>query len=231
MSTTPDSSSPEDEPAIIKRDFRPSSTSKNRQPINFIRASNTERITSINPSTPQGLGDSYLAVVLGPSHSDTSATTSSSPTSRNLDAPKLCEVCNLPLPDLSSDDAPHATSIAHQVCLAHTHVPSALDRRRKGLAYLEEYGWDPDARKGLGKDGEGILFPLQPKERSDRAGIAEREDNEKEKRRKAVKIEKEKKLSAGQVKKAAVEEKKKAEKLRKLFYMDDEVLKHLGEHG
>jgi hypothetical protein len=138
-------------------------------------------------------------------------------------------VCNLPLFANTSSSAPHATSIAHQVCLAHTHVPSALDRRRKGLAYLEGYGWDPDARKGLGKEGEGILYPLQPKEKNDRKGIVEREIEEKKRRRKAAKVEKEKKLSAGEVRKAAVEDRKKAERLRKLFYMDDEVLKYLGK--
>jgi hypothetical protein len=210
-----------DEPEI-KRDYRVPAKLK-YEPITFIKASETE-----SPAIPpKRLGDLYLSLVF-PS-SSTPTETQSAPISP-IQAPKLevCLVCNLPL----SEDPKHATSIAHQACLPHSHPPSALDRRRKGLAYLKDYGWDPDARVGLGEEGrQGMLYPIIPKAKKGRAGIVETldEDAVSKKRKPPLVQEKVKMKNAKQMKKDAVEDRKRREKITRLLYMDDNVLKHLGE--
>lgn len=212
------------DPNIIRRDFR-TSTSSQRRHINFVKASSEPATPSISSNNNPGIGDKYLALVL-----------SSAPTSQqgsrpdSASSPTLCSVCNLPLDDAST--LKHDTSIAHQVCLAHTHPPSALDRRRKGLVYMQGHGWDPDERKGLGSEGrEGLLFPIQPQLKADRAGIgkADEEERKDNRRNREVKKEKEKKLNAKEMRKGAVQDRKKRKILEKMFYMDDEVLKYLGE--
>lgn len=55
--------------------------------------------------------------------------------------------------------------------LPRTHTPSSIDRSRMGLKYMEKYGFDVDARRGLGATGEGILHPIIPKEKRDNYGL------------------------------------------------------------
>jgi hypothetical protein len=214
-------------PGVIRRDFRTTTSSQKRH-INFVRASSEHATPSLPSSNGPSIGDSYLALVLPSTPAGPQASTSDP-----IPEPNVCSVCRLPLDE--SDALKHDTSIAHQVCLAHTHPPSALDRKRKGLIYLQGYGWDPDSRKGLGSEGrEGLLFPIQPQSKTDRAGIGktdedERRDDKKNTDVKEVNKEKEKKLNAKQMRKGVVQDKKKRERLQRLFYMDDEVLKHLGE--
>lgn len=159
---------------------------------------------------------------------------------------ELCDICNLPLstesekPELMVADAshlsgesgpvivtsarPHEASLAHQVCLEHSHPPSHLDRNRKGLAYLSAYGWDPDSSLGLGANGQGIRIPIKSKPKDDKLGIGvvSPEPREMEKR---VKVEK---LDAGKVRKLHEEDKKKGETLRNLFYGNDDFERYLG---
>jgi hypothetical protein len=160
---------------------------------------------------------------------------------------QVCEICNLPLtstPDtlltptneINPDAAhtskappsqkarPHEASIAHMVCLTHSHPPSHLDRRRKGLAYLSAYGWDPDSRLGLGISGQGIQYPIKPKPKDDKLGIGVVLPKEADRKRK----EKIEKLDAGKVRKLHEKDKKKAEKLREMFYRNDDVERYLG---
>ncbi|KAJ5635955.1 uncharacterized protein N7484_009268 [Penicillium longicatenatum] len=88
-----------------------------------------------------------------------------------------CDVCNLPLTDPQSQPQqetlrPHEASLAHQVCLKHSHPPNHLDRTRAGMRYLSTYGWDPDSRLGLGAPGrEGIREPLKGRIKHDTAGL------------------------------------------------------------
>ncbi|CAG8954795.1 hypothetical protein HYFRA_00004720 [Hymenoscyphus fraxineus] len=154
--------------------------------------------------------------------------------------PQVCEICNLPLssdnaskssntdltdsPPLDSKPHPHEASLAHQVCLTHSYPPSHIDRNRKGLAYLSSYGWDPDSRLGLGASGQGIQLPIKTKPKDDKMGIGVVLPNESE-RRKKVKTEK---YDAGKVKKMYEKDKKKTERLREMFYRNDDVEKYLG---
>ena len=161
--------------------------------------------------------------------------------------PLTCEVCDLPLLEselllrISADGSshntidsakqsslpkprPHEASLAHQVCLTHSHPPSHLDRNRKGLAYLSSYGWDPDSRQGLGASGEGIRYPIKTRPKDDKMGIGVVLPEEADRRKK----DKIKKLDAGKTRKAYEKDKKKAERLREMFYRNDDVERYLG---
>jgi hypothetical protein len=97
-----------------------------------------------------------------------------------------------------------------------------VDRERKGLAVLQEYGWDPDSRLGLGAKGEGILQPIKAVDNPHKAGVGA-------KLAPAKVQEKPVKLDAGKVRRLEQEGKNKAERLRNSFYMSDDVQKYLGE--
>jgi hypothetical protein len=171
---------------------------------------------------------------------------------------KLCEVCNLPLTTTETTTTssssssstvevdgegrpkrppapptPHEASIAHQVCLAHSHPPSHLDRTRPGLRYLASFGWDPDSRLGLGAPGrEGIRAPIKPKPKHDTTGLGMENDPNAEKRERLQKQKEERqKLNAKQVRMKEMEAKKKGDKLRELFYRSEDVQRYLGEGG
>jgi hypothetical protein len=127
----------------------------------------------------------------------------------------------------------HESSIAHQVCLEHSHPPSHLDKDHVGLRYLKGYGWDPDNRKGLGARQEGIRIPVKAKEKNDTVGLREQNDEEDEKapRRRAAKKEDPMiRLDAGKVRKQELQAKKRAEKLRATFYGPD-LKQYLGPDG
>ena len=160
--------------------------------------------------------------------------------------PQVCEVCRLPYSmnddtvvlesnDLLSQSAepqprptppkrrPHEASLAHQVCLKHSHPPSHLDRSRKGLEYLSAYGWDLDSRKGLGAEGQGIQFPIKTKAKDDKLGIGVVLPQPGEIKKK----EKSQKLDAGKIRKLQERDRKKGEKLRDLFYRSEDVERYL----
>ncbi|KAJ5587540.1 uncharacterized protein N7459_003305 [Penicillium hispanicum] len=162
----------------------------------------------------------------------------SPPAPSSLQSNIHCGVCNLPLsselPSTATetfDARPHEASLAHQVCLTHSHPPSHLDRNRAGLRYLSTYGWDPDSRLGLGAPGrEGIREPLKGRIKHDTAGLGVGVDADGD--RKPPPPPPPKKtptLNAKQARKAAVEAKKKHDRMRNLFFQSDEVLKYLGE--
>lgn len=201
----------------------------------------TDSVTATAPSnTPaKSVSDLYLSLVLpsdeGTQHSNASATVPLDK-SESVES-QVCEICNLPLTSIapsqigSTDESedrtkirPHEASLAHQVCLQHSHPPSHLDRNRKGLTYLSAYGWDPDARLGLGASGQGIQFPIKTKPKDDKMGIGLVLPKEAD-RRKKVKTEK---LDAGKVRKMHEKDKKKAETLREMFYRNDDVERYLG---
>ena len=161
--------------------------------------------------------------------------------------PQLCDICGIPL--LSTDGVitsefnhsslqsagpsaqspsrrprPHEASLAHQVCLAHSHPPSHLDRNRKGLAYLSAYGWDPDARQGLGAAGQGIQFPIKTNPKADKLGIGVVLPKPGEIKKK----ERPQKLDAGKVRKLQDRDRRKGERLRDMFYQHEDVDRYLG---
>lgn len=150
---------------------------------------------------------------------------------------EYCEVCNLPVSNATANATdqkphPHEASLAHQICLTHSHPPSHLDRTRSGLRYLSTYGWDPDSRLGLGASGrEGIREPIKPRAKHGTAGLGtglDRDGDPLPPRPAPVKVQK---LNAKQVRNKIVEDKKRAERMRKAFYQNDEVLKYLGKEA
>jgi hypothetical protein len=193
--------------------------------IKFVSAGTIE--TSNNAQTPSGddIANSYLALVLDrPSVSNTK-------TSENVQREELaeakCQICNLPLND--GEGMEHHISLAHQVALTHIYPPSAIDRTRKGLTYLESHGWDPDSRKGLGAEGEGILAPIHTTEKKDKAGIGGKGRGTKSKGS-AVKAPKGPQgLDRNVLKKLEQQRAKRGKRLHDMFYTNDEVAKYLGE--
>ncbi|KAL4925156.1 putative G-patch domain protein [Aspergillus undulatus] len=216
-------------------------------------------LTSSAPSTPSGTGASianaYLSIVMSKSSSSTtsasdtssktaSASATTEPTTatdtnndRSHSAPPnfsntICEVCNLPLAASETESRshkPHESSLAHQVCLAHSHPPSHLDRTSHGLRYLESYGWDPDSRVGLGAEGrEGIRVPVKGKMKADTVGLGAVIPSSAAVEKRGREKDKVQKLNAKQVRKGHYDARRKGDKLRELFYQDEEVLRHLG---
>lgn len=188
---------------------------------------------SSNPTPPgssaKSVSDHYLSLVLPPQEPDQAQSSKYGGSGVEQGASQVCEICKLPLEEASTEETelsksrPHEASLAHQVCLVHSHPPSHLDRSRKGLAYLSAYGWDPDARVGLGASGQGIQFPIKSKPKDDKLGIGVVVPKEFEKRKK-----KEVKLDAGKVRKMQEADRKKGEKLREMFYRNDDVERYLG---
>jgi hypothetical protein len=207
-----------------------------RKRIAFVPASTTT--TTQPPTIPNttSIADQYLSIVLAGS-SATAKDKSVQPTAADTtDRP------NDSTPPLDTRSPPHhpkQSSIAHQLTLEHSHPPSHLDRSRAGLRYLTSYGFDPDSRTGLGARGEGIRYPLKPQPKHDTVGLRERIDDEasaamiaKSKRDEAR--EKEKRVvmvDAKEVRRRDGEAKRKAERLRRVFYASDDVEKYLGEGG
>jgi hypothetical protein len=225
-----------------------------RKRVKFVPSSSSSVTPLGNPSA-KSMGDLYLSLVLpkeAPSAGNTPLPSTDSAVPSTLVAinppePELCEICNLPF---SSADSPaistssdqtsleptdtsvsllrrprrHEASLAHQVCLSHSHPPSHLDRKRKGLTYLSAYGWDPDTRLGLGPEGQGIRFPIKTKPKDDKLGIGVVLPTEDERRRK----DKVEKLDAGKVRKMYDKDKRKGEKLREMFYRNEDVERYLG---
>lgn len=100
---------------------------------------------------------------------------------------------------------------------------------------MQSCGWDVDARMGLGARGEGMLFPIVVREKRDRLGLGV--DRKAEERRtglvqgRGVAKPGEIRLDAGKIQKLAKVERRKHDKLQRMFYGNDEVEKYLGELG
>ncbi|KAH8593450.1 hypothetical protein B0O99DRAFT_627222 [Bisporella sp. PMI_857] len=222
-----------------------------RKRVKFVPSSSS--ITSVHESNKAGVksaSDLYLSLVLPKDLLEVENRQSVKPADRTdntamssveaLDR-EVCTVCHLPLSSVDDETEsrlstrqteetplsrlrPHEASLAHQVCLEHSHPPSHLDRKRKGLAYLSSYGWDPDSRLGLGAEGQGIRIPIKAKPKDDKLGIGVVLPDLSE-IPKRVKTEK---LDAGKVRKMYEKDKRKGERLRNLFYGNDDVERYLG---
>ncbi|CAI7611472.1 unnamed protein product [Penicillium glandicola] len=235
---------------------RPFSSGVRRKRVQFVRSSNLDTTIAPTPSSSSGtsIADKYLSIT-APSTSPNTPTeripsppirTQSAPPTSDIippppaalapAAPEYCDVCKLPIPPQATADAtdkksrPHEASLAHQICLTHSHPPSHLDRTRPGLRYLSTYGWDPDSRLGIGASGrEGIREPIKPRIKHGTAGLGtgiDRDGDALPPRQAPVKVQK---LNSKQARDKAVEDRKRAERMRKAFYQNDEVLKYLGE--
>lgn len=209
-----------------------------RKRIEFVVAAAPTQAIQLSPRATSAIsaGDRYLNIVLkhGASTEDHESTSADVP---GLDKSAtqqqhelkgaLCEVCNLPIDALedarSTASTNHESTIAHMVCLTHSHPPSHLDRSRHGLKYLSSYGWDPDSRQGLGAKGEGIRAPIKAKVKNDTVGLGVRMKGNK--KPVDAKVER---LDAKQVRKRDLEDRRKWERLQQMFYRNDDVPKYLG---
>lgn len=193
-----------------------------RNPISFVPATPSTTPAPSPPISGQSIAQKYLAIMFP-----------NGQPAREPDACPLCGICGAPVKE--TDHRIHFLSAAHQAALPRAPVPSAIDRTRMGLKYMQSYGWDVDARVGLGAHGEGMLFPLVPKEKRDKLGLGV--DRKAEERRRGlmkgrgVARQGEISLDAGKIQKLAKVEKRKHDKLQRMFYGNDEVEKYLGELG
>lgn len=225
---------------------RPFTSGIRRKQVPFVRSSDLDTITS-TPSTSSGssIADKYLSIVMKQAPSTTPSTpTCLSPSVRathsapptagatppdQVPSPEVCKVCKIPL--RSNPDTLHEASIAHQVCITHSHPPSHLDRTRTGFRYLSKRGWDPDERLGLGASGrEGIRAPIKASMKFDTAALGSGLDQDGDPLPKKAPPVKVQKLNAKQLRKMADENKKKAERMRNAFNQREEVLRYLGEN-
>ncbi|KAI1815164.1 hypothetical protein GGS20DRAFT_544710 [Poronia punctata] len=222
-----------DEPDEIPlQDKRPFGSGLKRKRVVFVPASstNTDDVENNKPPEPsKSVSDIYLSIVL-PKEADITVAARDAEAA----AQDLCEVCKLPLGGGGgggeevgkerSSGRPHEASIAHQVCLIHSHPPSALDRSRMGLSVLQAQGWDPDARTGLGASQQGVSFPIKAKPKYDKLGLGVEVPKDIAARKK----EKPKLLDAKKARKMAADDKKRHERLRHQFYGNGELEKYLG---
>ena len=210
-----------------------------RKSIHFVPAAVTsKRAIQLAPRTTPSISpqDRYLNIVLknGAPMKDHTSSPIGVPyhergaTRQQLDLEgAFCEICNLPV-DTSENTAStastnHESTIAHMVCLNHSHPPSHLDRRRQGFKYLSSYGWDPDSRKGLGATGEGIRAPIKAKVKNDTVGLGVKTKGSKKPTDTKVVG-----MDAKQVRRMNIDERRKRERLQEMFYGNGDVEKHLG---
>jgi len=219
----------DDSAEISLQHRRPFGSGLRRKQVVFVPASSNDPDTA-EKSKPQepskSISDIYLSIVL-PKEAGKD-TLGDNEVAFSSD---VCKVCKLPLStgyevvgEEGSPARPHEASIAHQVCLTHSHPPSALDRSRLGLSVLQAQGWDPDARTGLGASNQGISFPIKPKPKHDTLGLG----IEIPKYITTKKKEKPQLLNAKKVRKMAAEDKKRHERLRHQFFGNGEVERYLG---
>jgi hypothetical protein len=215
----------EDEDEIPLHSNRAFGAGLHRKPIAFVPAKSGGLASTRGPSGhPRSVADIYLDLVLPRNDDSRSTTTSTTPS-------QICEICQLAVEEEQLDldsgrhtTRRHETTLAHQVCLAHSHPPSALDRSRMGLSVLQSQGWDPDSRKGLGVVQQGLQYPIKAKEKHDNLGIGVKLPKNLE----AYKKEKPQKLDAGKIRKMAAEDKRRKERLQRQFYGNGELEKYLG---
>jgi hypothetical protein len=141
------------------------------------------------------------------------------------DAPDavLCEYCRILVDPAKLDE--HQSSFQHELNRPHIYPPSAIDRTRKGVTFLQSKGWDPDSRKGLGASGEGILYPIKPKENSAKKGLGAPERPVALTTQPKPDSKVEKKVNPRQKRKLEEQEKKRRDRqLHDLFYGKDNDL-------
>lgn len=219
----------EDEYFIPLEDQRVFGAGIKRKRIAFVPASNLESVaqppTKLAATTSY---DRYLSIIRKDrdgSRQDTGVPSATTAADINLD-PSICPICHLPLSasdpavaeGTATDESFHESSIAHQVCLPHSHPPSHLDREHIGLKYLSSYGWDPDSRRGLGVKGEGIRAPIKGTIKKDTSGLGtDVREGRTVRKQKPPPV----RLNAKQIRQQQAEEKKREAKLRDAFYGRD----------
>lgn len=92
-----------------------------------------------------------------------------------------------------------------------------------GLRALEAKGWDPDARQGLGREGEGMMYPIKVTAKEDTLGIGAKIPETVKKK----KEEKPKKLNPKEMRRLAEKEKLKNERLQRDIFGSVDVERYL----
>jgi G-patch domain len=193
-----------------------------RKRVPFVRAESEPPRASQAPPKP-GLGDRYLSIVLPRSPAVTeNVPKQSTDEAEDTATPDkvVCAVCRLPTRPTTSSGLtkPHESSLAHQVCLSHSHPPCHLDRENIGLKYLSSYGWDPDARRGLGATETGIRVPIKSRIKNNTVGLGVKDTDR-------VRVQKEAKekvrLNAKQMRQQQAAGKEREMQLRDAFYGKD----------
>ncbi|KAL5114657.1 hypothetical protein ACEQ8H_007450 [Pleosporales sp. CAS-2024a] len=190
-----------------------------KNPIQFVSATPDTQQNTTPQAKENTLAEKYLAIMFPDGQPQPKA-----------EAYPACGICGEPVKE--RDPRMHYLSPAHQATLPRAPIPSAMDRTRMGLKYMSKHGYDVDARVGLGANGQGILFPLVPKEKRDKLGLGiDKKEHEKKRVLGGASIAdvKQGRLDAGKVRKLAKIEKRKHDKLHRIFYGDDEVEKYLGQ--
>lgn len=188
--------------------------------IKFVPAAVKDAVPMTAPST-QGktMAEKYLAIMFPNGQPQ-----------QKTEAYPLCGICGEPVKE--KDQRTHYLSLPHQAALPRSAIPSAIDRSRMGLKYMEKHGYDVDARIGLGAAGQGMLFPLVPKEKRDKLGLGidKKDHTKRQALAGATTFEvRQGKLDAGKIQKLAKIEKRRHAKLQRLFYGNDEVERYLGQ--
>ncbi|KAK0391473.1 hypothetical protein NLU13_0974 [Sarocladium strictum] len=207
-----------DEDDVPLHHRRPFGSGLKRQRVEFVRAQDPS--TSTLPEAIQkgpSSGDIYANIVL--SGNKSKSTEPQEKGDAEKQKPKSCPVCNL---SYTTSLEKHEATLAHQVSLTHSHPPSALDRSRMGLRTLASAGWDPDARIGLGRDGEGMRFPIKVSAKEDNLGIGASAPEPL-----PPKEEKPKALKARERKELEKTEKRKGEKLQQEIFGRVDVDRYL----
>ena len=228
----------DDEASHVSREARiPPKAGLKRKRIQFVPEAQASAQNQIHQTSSFSASEQYLSIVFkkGTSSKNSTAVDLKVPNasnSRNSTQGKeakdaRCEICNLLLDVDSHPDPvakrPHEASIAHMVCLEHSHPPPDLDRTRPGLRYLSSYGWDPDSRLGLGASGAGIRAPIKVKVKYDTIGLGLQLKEGVGTQEKNKKL-----LDAGQARRLEFKNKRKGEKLQEIFYGNDDIQKYLG---
>ncbi|KAG5985380.1 hypothetical protein E4U55_003608 [Claviceps digitariae] len=221
---------------------KPFGSGLKRQRVEFVRATESDNDVASGPKTESNsaVGDLYASIVFGdgrdgrdgrPKPASAPATRLGTPQADSADSadssivaknPYICAVCSIPI---TTSIKKHEASVAHQVKMPHAHPPSALDRSRMGLRALESLGWDPDSRRGLGREGEGVRYPIKMKTKDDTLGVGAA-ITDKVKREKPTPPPR--KLTGKELKAAAARDKKRAERLQAVIYGRLDVESYLG---
>ncbi|EPE02529.1 g-patch domain containing protein [Ophiostoma piceae UAMH 11346] len=157
-------------------------TGLHRQRVTFVKAGEAPVDKPATPATSGGgsVSDVYLSIVMGGSIKTAKEEGTKA-------ASAVCEICRLPTTpsasSSSSSSAPnhHDACLVHQVALEHSKPPSSLDRGRFGLAIMSAQGWDPDSGRGLGRDQQGMPYPIEAKKRLERQALGDKRKDDKTK--------------------------------------------------
>nr|POE72342.1 hypothetical protein CFP56_12216 [Quercus suber] len=212
----------DDEYEIPLRDQRYFGAGLKRKRIQFVAAAHAgcDQAAGSPAQRSTSVAETYLATVCKEAILEPPAARSSEGRSQTeVKTAATCPICHQP-----QIDTRHESNLTHQICLAHSHPPSHIDRTRKGLAVLEAQGWDPDSRKGLGMTGsEGRLYPVHATDNPRRAGLGADFASVK-------KVDMKEKLDAGKIRQQDAHAKRKAQDLRNAFYRSEDIERYLGEH-